>query len=98
LYVHHGFSTIVNAEAVGRNFWVSQQVTIGSGKGGRPSIGDDVRITAGAKVFGAITIGDRSVIGANAVVLKDVPPDCTVAGVPARIIRRAGIRVDEKLV
>lgn len=97
LYVHHGLCTIINAQSIGRNFWVSQQVTVGESKGGRPVIGDEVHITAGAKVFGAITIGDRVVVGANAVVNKDVPPDCTVVGIPARIVRRNGERVNEAL-
>jgi serine O-acetyltransferase len=50
-------------------------------------IGDDVRIGAGAKILGKITIGDFAVIGANAVVIKDVPPGAVVAGVPARELR-----------
>ena len=51
----------------------------------------------GAKVIGALHVGDRSKVGANAVVVKDVPADVTVVGVPARIVRRNGLRVDEPL-
>jgi serine O-acetyltransferase len=60
-------------------------------------LGDNVRIMAGAKVIGNITIGNNSTVGANAVVVKDVPPNCTVVGVPAYIVRRDGVRTHEKL-
>ena len=97
LFLHHGFATIVSARRVGANCWINQQVTIGSDVTGNPEIGDNVFVHCGAKVLGRITIGDNVVIGANAVVVKSVPPNCTVAGVPARIIRRDGQRVDEPL-
>lgn len=54
-------------------------------------------ICAGAKVLGKVTIGDNSIVGANAVVVKDVPPNCTVVGVPAYIIKRDGKKVHEDL-
>lgn len=57
------------------------------GGGGIPIIGNNVTIYAGAKVFGKITIGDDVIIGANAVVTKDIPPHSMVAGVPAKIIK-----------
>jgi len=63
----------------------------------RPTVGNNVSVGAGAKIFGSITIGDNVIIGANAVVIKDVPANCTVVGVPARIIRRNGKRVDGEL-
>lgn len=97
LYIEHGWSTAVGVRRAGRNFHVNQQVTIGHGEGGVPLIGDNVQVRAGAKVFGGITIGDNVVIGANAVVCKDVPSDCVVVGVPARIVRRNGVRCDEPL-
>ena len=96
-FLHHGFATIVSARRVGANCWINQQVTIGSDASGNPVIGDNVHVHCGAKVLGHITVGDNAVIGANAVVVKDVPPNCTVVGVPARIIRRDGKRVDEAL-
>lgn len=87
LVFEHGFSTIIFCEKMGCNCVVNQQVTIGASGGGVPIIGNDVRIYAGAKVLGGITIGDDVVIGANAVVVKDVPSHSMVVGVPAKIIK-----------
>lgn len=99
LFIQHGFSTIISAESIGENCWINQQVTIGyQNRGERPTIGDNVSITAGAKVIGKIKIGDNSVVGANAVVIKDVPPNCTVVGVPAYIVKRDGKKTKEELV
>ena len=92
-HFEHNYATYLNAERIGRNFYCLQNVTLGNGRGGRPTIGDDVRIYTGAIVFGGITIGDHAVIGAGAVVHKDVPPGCTVAGNPAFIVKRDGERV-----
>jgi len=98
LIIQQGFATIVLARKIGNNFWVNQQVTVGyNGRDMFPTIGDNVSIRAGAKVFGNITIGDNVIIGANAVVSRDVPSNCVVAGVPARIVKRNGIRVNEPL-
>lgn len=97
LFILHGFSTIVNARSIGNNCHIFQQVTIGYNNGFSPTILDNVTIAAGAKVLGNITIGNNVVIGANAVVTKDVPDNCTVVGVPAYIIKRNGIRVNEML-
>jgi len=97
LFIQHGFSTIIMAD-IGNNCWINQQVTIGhKDKTGRPQIGDNVRITAGAKVIGNIKIGNNVTIGANAVVVKDVPDHCVVVGVPAYIVKKNGIAVREKL-
>lgn len=99
LFIQHGFATTIGAHKIGENCWINQQVTIGhKGKDNRPTIGNNVRISCGAKVLGELTIGDNSVVGANAVVVKNVPPYCTVAGVPAYIIKRNGLRVNEPLV
>src|SRR5205085_6709366 len=59
-----------------------------------PTIGDRVLIGMGAKILGAITIGDDCKIGANAVVNKDIPPNCTVVGVPGRIVMRDSLRIE----
>jgi serine O-acetyltransferase len=97
-FIQHGTASGIGARKIGENCWINQHVSVGfSAKGKMPIIGNNVVIRPGAKIYGDITIGDNSTIAANAVVLKDVPPNCTVAGVPARIIRRNGQRVDEKL-
>ena len=89
LYIQHGFSTMVAAKSIGENCWINQQVTIGyNGAGDPPVIGDGVIITCGAKVLGSIHLGDHVIVGANAVVIRDVPSDCTVGGVPARILKQ----------
>lgn len=88
LIIQHGFSTIIYAERIGKNCKIYQQVTIGFDHELKaPVIGDNVEVCCGAKVIGGITIGDNVLIGANAVVVKDVPSNCVVAGVPARIIK-----------
>ena len=95
LFIQHGFATIIAAKSIGDNCWINQQVTIGfSNKTASPEINDNVTINAGAKVIGGVTVGKNSIIGANAVVVKNVPDNCTVVGVPAQIIRRNGIRVN----
>jgi serine O-acetyltransferase len=88
LFISHGQGTILSAERIGANLQVHQGVTIGWDYRGerRPIIGDDVFIGAGAKVLGAVTVGDGARIGANAVVVSDVPPGATAVGVPARIV------------
>jgi len=92
-FVQHGFSTILAAEEIGTNFRINQQVTIGyTDKYDCPIIGDNVTVCAGAKVLGRVKVGNNVVIGANAVVVKDVPDNCTVVGVPARIVKLNGER------
>ena len=99
LVFQHGYSTIVNVENMGRDCQIWQNVTLGKDKpgGGKPVIGNNVKIFAGAVVVGDIIVGDNVIIGANAVVTKTVPDNCTVVGIPARIVKRDGIRVDELL-
>jgi serine O-acetyltransferase len=99
LFIMHGYSTILNAQSIGNNCIIFQMVTIGlndrSDRG--PIILDNVRICTGAIIIGNITIGENSTIGAGALVLKDVPENCTVVGNPAYIIKRNGHKVNEKL-
>ncbi len=98
LFIEHGFATIISAKSIGRDCWINQQVTIGySNKTDCPEIGDYVTIGAGAKIIGRVKMGNNSIAGANTVVVKDVPENCTVVGIPAYIIRRNGIKVKEKL-
>jgi serine O-acetyltransferase len=74
----------------GRDVKIEHLVTIGAEKGEAPVLGDDVFIGAGAKIVGGVRIGNRAKIGANAVVVDDVPDDATAVGVPARIVSRGG--------
>jgi serine O-acetyltransferase len=85
----HSTGVVINAGARGgTNVKIEHQVTIGAEKRQAPVLGDDVFIGAGAKILGSIRIGSRTRIGANAVVLHDVPDDCTAVGIPARVVRR----------
>jgi serine O-acetyltransferase len=94
LFIQHGFCTIIAAAEIGENCWINQQVTIGfSNATDCPTIGNNVTINAGAKVIGKVYIGENSKVGANAVVVKNVPPNATVVGVPAYIVRKDGVRV-----
>lgn len=86
LVLLHGFSTIINAEHIGKRAIIFQQVTVGYSKGGEPLIGDDCTICCGAVVVGKIRIGNNVTIGAGAVVTHDIPDNAVVAGNPARII------------
>lgn len=97
-FIQHGFSTIIYAKSIGKNCWINQQVTIGfSNKVDCPTIGNDVTINAGAIIIGNVHIGDGSIIGAGAVIVKDVPENSTVVGAASRIIRKNGERVNELL-
>ncbi|MCM8770774.1 MAG: serine O-acetyltransferase [Candidatus Omnitrophica bacterium] len=102
LFIDHGMGVVIGETAViGDNVLLYQGVTLGGTgleKGKRhPTIGNNVVIGAGAKVLGNITVGDNSYIGANAVVIKDVPPNSTVVGVPARITKQEGKKIDVSL-
>ena len=95
LFIDHGDGVVIGETTViGDNVTLYQGVTLGgTGKdvGKRhPTLGDDVVVGAGAKVLGPFTVGSGSKIGAGAVVLKEVPPNCTVVGNPGRIVRRHG--------
>lgn len=85
-----GIAVVLHARTViGKNCMIGQGVTIG-GKSGWyevPVIGDNVHISAGARILGPVRIGNNVIIGANAVVVKDVPDNCIVAGIPAKIIK-----------
>ncbi|MCP4105934.1 MAG: serine O-acetyltransferase [Desulfobacteraceae bacterium] len=92
--IHNGFGLVIGREVkAGTNFNVSQGVTVGGNWGKRkegriyPVIGSNVWIMAGAVVAGPITVGSNVLIGANSVVIRDVPDNVVVAGTPARIIR-----------
>jgi serine O-acetyltransferase len=85
----HAHGVVINgAVRAGKNLKIEHQVTIGAERRQMPVIGDDVFIGAGAKIIGAVTIGDGARIGANAVVVHDVPAHTTVVGIPAKPVKR----------
>ncbi len=88
LLIQHGFSTIIQAEKIGRNAKIFQQVTIGYNEDKHPILGDNVEVCCGAKVIGGVHVGDNVTIGAQALVVKDVESNVVVGGVPAKVIKR----------
>lgn len=97
-FIDHGSGVIIGETTIiGDNVTLYQGVTLGgTGKetGKRhPTLCDNVMVSAGAKVIGSFTIGENSKIGAGSVVLEEVPPNCTVVGVPGRIVKRGNIKV-----
>lgn len=87
LTIEHHQGIVIGRNAVlGDNCTLYQQVTLGQKEGKFPTVGNNVLIYPGARIIGDIHIGNNVVIGTNAVVLKDVPDNCIVAGVPAKII------------
>ncbi|MCM8798767.1 MAG: serine O-acetyltransferase [Candidatus Omnitrophica bacterium] len=102
LFIDHGMGVVIGETTIiGDNVLIYQGVTLGGTgieKGKRhPTVGNNVVIGAGAKVLGNITIGDNSYIGANAVVIKDIPPNSTVVGVPGRITKQDGKKIELNL-
>lgn len=102
LFIDHGMGVVIGETAsVGRNVTLYQGVTLGGTgkeKGKRhPTVGDNVVIGTGAKILGNITVGENSYVGANAVVLRDVPPNSTVVGVPGRVTRQDGQKIETAL-
>ena len=100
LFIDHGMGVVIGETAeVGDDVLIYHQVTLGgTGKEcckRHPTVKNGVTIAAGAKVLGNILIGENAKIGANSVVLKDVPDNATVVGIPARIVRINGERVGE---
>ncbi|WKA49055.1 serine O-acetyltransferase [Geobacillus zalihae] len=101
-FIDHGMGVVIGETCeIGDNVTVYQGVTLGGTgkeKGKRhPTIKDNCLIAAGAKVLGSITIGENSKIGAGSVVLKDVPPNSTVVGIPGRVVVRDGVKVKKDL-
>ncbi len=97
-FIDHGTGVIIGETTIiGNNVTLYQGVTLGgTGKetGKRhPTLKDNVMVSAGAKVIGSFTIGENSKIGAGSVVLEEVPPNCTVVGVPGRIVKRDNVKV-----
>jgi serine O-acetyltransferase len=89
LIVHNCVGILILVKRMGHSCTLTQDVSIGTIRGeGRPTIGNNVFFGAGCKVFGPVTIGDNVVVCPNSFVAGDVPSNCTVMGVPARIISR----------
>ena len=99
LVIDHGMGVVIGETTViGDNCILYQNVTLGgTGKetGKRhPTLGNNVMVGSGAKVLGPFKVGDNSRIAAGAVVLTEIPPNCTAGGVPARVVRINGVRPD----
>lgn len=87
--INHGIGTVIGARCrIGDNCTIHQNCTIGDRNGGRPEIGDNVTIYAGAMILGDITIGDGCIIGANSVVTRSYPEGSVLGGSPAKIIKK----------
>lgn len=100
-FIDHGMGIVIGETCeIGDDVMLYQGVTLGGtghDKGKRhPTIGDNVLVSTGSQILGAITIGENSKIGASSVVLKDVPANCTVVGIPAKIVVQDGKRVQQK--
>lgn len=101
LFIDHGHGVVIGETAIlGDNVTLYQGVTLGgTGKehGKRhPTIGNNVMISAGAKVLGSFSVGDNSKIGAGSVVLHEVPANSTVVGVPGRVVKRDNVRIPQE--
>ena len=102
MVIDHGMGVVIGETTeIGDHCTIYQGVTLGgTGKdvGKRhPTLGNNVMVGAGAKVLGPFTIGDNTKIAANAVVLEEMPENCTAVGIPAKIVRREGVRVEDEL-
>ncbi len=86
LLPHPNGVVIHSGSVIGPNCLIFQQVTLGTNGGEPPTVGGHVDIGAGAKILGAIHLGDHAKVGANAVVMIDVPPGATAVGIPARVV------------
>jgi len=100
VFIDHGMGVVIGETTeIGDNVIIYQNVTLGGtgkDKGKRhPTIQSNVMISSGAKVLGPITVGENSKIGANAVVLKDVPPNSTVVGIPGRVVKIGSEKVSD---
>ena len=100
LFIDHGSGVVIGETAeLGDNCTLYQGVTLGgTGKdiGKRhPTLGNNVLVGAGAKVLGPFKVGDNSKVAANAVVLKEIPPDCTAVGIPAKVVKRGDHKVPQ---
>jgi serine O-acetyltransferase len=101
LFIDHGLGVVIGETAeIGNDVTLYHGVTLGGTTWHKtkrhPTLGDNVLIGAGAKILGAITVGNSVRVGANSVVVKDVPPCCTVVGIPGRIVQSKGTKIQRK--
>ena len=82
--IGHGYGAVIWAEAIGEDCTIYQNVTVGQSHDKLPTLGNRVHVAPGAVIIGPVLVGDDAVIGANAVVVSDVPPGATMVGIPAR--------------
>lgn len=88
----HSTGVVINGQVRGgQHVYIEHQVTIGAERRQSPILGDHVFIGAGAKIVGAVHIGDEARIGANAVVVDDIPAGATAVGIPAKVVRQRGV-------
>lgn len=97
-FIDHGACVVIGETAeIGNDVTLYHGVTLGGTTWNKekrhPTLGNNVLVGAGAKILGAITLGDNVRVGANSVVIKDVPPCCTVIGIPGRIIQQKGVKI-----
>lgn len=104
LFIDHGMGVVIGETTlIGNDCTLYQGVTLGGvGTGAHkvkrhPTLQNNVMISAGAKIIGDVIIGDNSIVGASSVVLKNVPPNCTVVGVPGKIVKEDGVRCNREL-
>ena len=104
LFIDHGMGVVIGETTIiGDDCVLYQGVTLGGVGTGEhkvkrhPTLLNNVMVSAGAKVIGDVTIGNNSIVGAQTVVLADVPDNCTVVGVPAFIVKENGVRVNKEL-
>lgn len=87
MWIAHPYSTILNAESIGKNFKCVHCTTLGAGKNGIPTLGDNVSLGANVVIIGDVKIGNNVIIGAGSVVVKDIPDNSVAVGNPAKVIK-----------
>lgn len=91
MWIAHPYSTILNAESIGKNFRCIHCTTLGAGKNGIPTLGDNVSLGANVVIVGGVKIGNNVTIGAGSVVVKDIPDNSVAVGNPAKVIKTIDI-------